>query len=158
MAFAVTLTENDHQQLHEVIHHGKALGRVRTRAQILVKIAEGWNVAQICAAVETSPATVYTTHTRYLQGGVDLVVRDRVQARRRQALNGDEQALLIAITCSPVPDSHDHWTLRMLRSKLIELGVVAQISPATIHGLLKKTTSSRGVTSRGVSPHSTRGS
>lgn len=110
----------------------------------------GWKVADICAAFTTCRATVYNTSTRYQQGGIAGVLAERVQARRRHALNGDEEALLIAITCSPVPEHHDHWTLRMLRNKLLELSVVERISPATIHEVLKKTNSSRGGTNRGA--------
>ena len=152
MGISVTLTEQEQQHLQTLIHQGTAKGRVRTRAQILLKCAEGWKVATICAAFDTCAATVYNTHTRYQQGGA---VTDRVQAHRRHALTGDEEALLVAITCSPVPEPHAHWTLRMLRSKLIELGVVEQISPATIHDLLKKTHSNLGGMRRGVSQRST---
>lgn len=138
MGLSVTLTEAEQQHVRDVIHQGKASGRVRIRAQILLKLADNWTVPAICAAFDTCAATVYNTHTRYQQGGITLAVTDRVQARRRHALTGDEEALLVAITCSPVPEPHDHWTLRLLRGKLIELGVVERISPATIHDLLKK--------------------
>jgi hypothetical protein len=36
-------------------------------------------------------------------------------------------------------DGHDHWTLRLLAGKAVELGFVEQISPETIRALLKKT-------------------
>jgi len=144
------LSEAEQQQLQALIHQGTAKGRVRLRAQILLKAGEGWSVAQLCQVFDVSRATVYNTFARYRDGGVAQVVQDRVQARRRQALNGDEEALLVALTCSPVPDGHAHWTLRLLRNKLLELGVVERISPATIHAVLKKTTSSRGSTSRGA--------
>ena len=52
---------------------------------------------------------------------------------------------------SPVPDGHDHWTLRLLAGKAVELGFVEHISPETIRALLKKTSSSPGGTSSGVS-------
>ena len=76
---------------------------------------------------------------RYAEGGLERVLHDRVQARRRQALSGAQQAHLIAIACSPVPDGHDHWTLRMLAGQLIELGYVRDISPETVRQALKKT-------------------
>jgi hypothetical protein len=74
------------------------------------------------------------------------------QIRYRQALTGGQQAHLIAIACSPIPDGHDHWTLCMLAGKAVELGFVEQISPETIRALLKKTRSSPGDIASGASP------
>jgi hypothetical protein len=68
------------------------------------------------------------------------VLKDKVQRRRRQALGGEGEAVLVALACSPVPEGHDHWTLRMLRDKVIELGIVDNISASTIHDRLKKGT------------------
>ena len=58
---------------------------------------------------------------------------------------------LIAITCSPAPTGHDHWTVRLLAGKAVELGFVESISPETIRQLLKKTNSNPGNTSSGAS-------
>lgn len=151
MAFTIQISDEERQQIQQVVQRGKVTARIRTRGQILLKMAEGWSVQDLCEAFDVCTATVYNTYTRYQQGGVEAVLHDGVQARRRQALNGEEEALLVAITCSPVPEGHDHWTLRLLRDKLIALGVVERISPATIHALLKKTSSNPGSISRGVS-------
>jgi hypothetical protein len=83
-------------------------------------------------------ATVKNVAQRFAEGGLDLVLHDKVQRRRRQALIGQQAAHLIAITCSPAPDGHDHWTVRLLANKAVELGFVEKISPNTIHQLLKK--------------------
>ena len=61
------------------------------------------------------------------------------RAQRRQALSDGQAAHLIAITCSKVPDGHDHWTVRMLAGQAVELGYVRSISPETVRQLLKKT-------------------
>jgi transposase len=79
-----------------------------------------------------SPATVSNVRRRYREGGVEGVLKDKAQAKRRQALDGAGEAVLVALACSPVPEGHDHWTLRMLRDQLVELGVVEGISAATI--------------------------
>jgi hypothetical protein len=82
------------------------------------------------------------------------VLTDKVQKNRRRALAGAQEAVLIAIACSPVPDGHDHWTVRMLQNKLIELGVVEQLGHATVQRLLKKMNLNRGNVNTGVSRRS----
>src|SRR2546429_8784763 len=87
----------------------------------------------------------------YLEGGLEAVLHDKRQKRYRQALSGGQAAHLIAVACSPVPTGHDHWTMRLLGGKAVELGFVESISPETIRQLLKKTNSSRGNMSNGAS-------
>jgi hypothetical protein len=73
------------------------------------------------------------------KGGLEAVLHDQVQQHRRSALSGLQTAHLIAVAYSPSPDGHDHWTVRLLAQKAVELGFVTNISPNTIHDLLKKT-------------------
>ncbi len=61
------------------------------------------------------------------------------------------EAHLIALACTPAPEGHDHWTLRLLAGKVVELGLVESLSPETVRLRLKKTSSSRGVNSSGAS-------
>ena len=49
------------------------------------------------------------------------------------------EAQLIAVACSQAPDGHDHWTLRLLADKLVQLEVVENISYETVRRTLKKT-------------------
>ncbi len=44
----------------------------------------------------------------------------------------------MALTCSEPPDDHDHWTLRLLADKLVELGMVDGISHEAVRRTLKK--------------------
>jgi Winged helix-turn helix len=133
----ITLSETDRSRLHTCIHIGRTSARCRTRAQVLLKLAEGWSVAEVCRAFEVCHNTAVCVRTRFAEGGVDAVLSEKRQARYRQALTGAQQAHLVAIACSPVPDGHDHWTLRMLASKAVELGFVEKISPETVRQALK---------------------
>jgi hypothetical protein len=38
--------------------------------------------------------------------------------------SGRGEAFLIATACSDAPEGHDHWALRLLVDRLVELGVV----------------------------------
>ena len=146
----ISLREAEREVLERFIRRGKANARNITRAHILLKSAEGWSIAQIAATYAVSEATVSNVRARYRAGGIERVLKDKVQQNRRRALCGAEEAVLVALACSPVPDGHDHWTLRMLRDKLIELALVEHVSAATIQDRLKKMNLSPGSANSGV--------
>ncbi len=147
----VTLPESERASLQTFIHAGKANARTFTRARVLLTAAEGWTDQQICEAFDISRNTSIRVRQLYLEGGLEAVLYDKRQQRYRQALTGGQAAHLIAITCSPAPTGHDHWTLRLLAGKAVELGFVESISPETIRQLLKKMNSSPGSTNSGAS-------
>ena len=60
------------------------------------------------------------------------------------------EAHLTALACSPDPEGHDHWTLRALAGKAVELGLTEPLSHETVRLHLKKTRSSRGGSNIGV--------
>lgn len=132
------LSEDERTYLEVFVRRGKANARTLTRARVLLKCEEGWSNDDIVAAFDISEQTVRNVRQRYASGGVEAVLTDKRQARRRQALTDEQAAHLIAITCSAVPDGHDHWTVRMLAGKAVELGYVRRISPETVRQLLKK--------------------
>jgi transposase len=152
MTTSITLSEKERQLLHIMIHRGTAKTRVLTRARILLKSAEGWSLKAIADIFEVSEATVSNVRRRYRDEGLERVLTDRAQQNRRHTLDHEQEAILIAVACSPVPAHHDHWTMRLLREKVIELGVVERISPATIHAYLKKTPSNPGGGNPGAFP------
>src|ERR1700676_2269941 len=151
---AITLTDEERTTLESFVHRGKANARTITRARILLKSADGWSTAELAAAFDVCEATVTNVRRRFAQGGLEAVLHDKVQQHRRSALSGLQTAHLIAVACSPAPDGHNHWTVRLLAQKAVELGFVTNIPPTTIHDLLKKTNSSPGSMNTGACPRS----
>jgi len=136
---AMHLSEDERTHVEVFVRRGKANARTLTRARVLLKSDEEWTDAEIAEALDLSEQTVRNIRKRFRAGGVEAVLTDKRQERRRQALVDGQAAHLIAITCSTVPDGHDHWTLRMLAGQAVELGYVPGISPETVRQLLKKT-------------------
>jgi transposase len=147
----INLSDEERTTVENFIRRGKANARNIARAHILLKSAEGWSIEQIAETYGVSQATVSNVRARYRVGGVARVLTDKVQSKRRRALGGEEEAVMAALACSPVPEGHDHWTLRMLRDKLVELGIVEGVSASTIQDRLKKMNSNRGSANSGVS-------
>lgn len=154
MQVKLSLSETERTEAQKFVRQGKANARTLTRAWILLKLADGWDEARVAETFVVTRATVKNVAHRFAEGGLELVLHDKVQQRRRQALTGKPPAHLIAITCSAAPDGHDHWTVRLLAQKAVELGFVRSISPNTINELLKKTNSNPGGMNIGACPPS----
>jgi transposase len=148
----MSLSEEERNHVHLFVRRGKANARTLTRARVLLKSDDGFTDAEIAEDLEISEQTVRNIRKRWREGGVQAVLTDKRQQRYRQALSDEQAAHLIAIACSEVPDGHDHWTVRMLAGKAVELGYVDSISPETVRQLLKKTCSNPGSMKNGAFP------
>ena len=150
--FVVRLTPEERNQLEHMVRAGKSSARVTTRARILLKTGEGWSASRVAQALDVSQGTVFRIKRRFTEDGLEGALKDRVQAHRYRKLDERAEAHLIALACSPAPDGHDHWELRLLADRMVELGVVESLSHETVRLHLKKTSSSRGRSRSGASP------
>ena len=95
-------------------------------------------------ALDVALGTVYRIKQRFTQEGLAGSLWDRRQANRHRKLDDRGEAHLIALACSPAPEGHDHWTLRLLAGKVVELGLASSMSHEGVRRRLKKTRSSPG--------------
>ena len=149
--FGVRLTEEERNRLEHMVRAGKGSARVINRARILLKTGEGWTASRVAQALDVSEGTVFRIKRRFAEDGLEGALKDRVQAHRYRKLDDKAEAHLIALACSPAPEGHDHWELRMLADRMVELGVVESLSHETVRLHLKKTLSNRGRRSSGAS-------
>ena len=103
-------------------------------------------------ALDVALGTVYRVKQRFTEEGLAGVLKDRPQVNRRRELDDRGEAHLIALACSPPPAGHDHWTLRLLAGKVVELGLASSMSHEGVRRRLKKTRSSPGKRKSGPSP------
>ncbi len=136
--YGVRLAAQEKGRLRKMIRAGKSSAQAITRARILIKIDEGWTAPQVATALDVSERTVFRTKRRYAEEGLDEVLRRHNQVNRPRKVDERVEAHLIALACSPVPDGHDHWTMRALAGKAVELGLVESLSPETVRLRLKK--------------------
>jgi transposase len=145
--YHVNLSIEERRELEKMTRKGEIKARKFKRAMILLKADEGLTDKEIMAAVDTSRPTVERIRKRFVEGGLDkaLTVKCTVLCNedprpgQERKLDGRGEAILIATACSKAPEGHDHWTLRLLADKLVELGVVGSISHETVRLTLKKT-------------------
>lgn len=136
--YIVKLEPDERETLLEITSKGQVSARKMKRAQILLKADEDWKDKDIIAALNTSRSTVERTRKRFVEGGLDKALNEDLRPGQRTKLDGRAEAHLIALACSDAPDGRDHWPLRLLADKLVELDVVASISHETVRRTLKK--------------------
>ena len=136
--YVVKLESAERSQLLDLMSKGTIGARKMKRAQILLKADEGWKDADIIKALHTSRSTVERTRKRFVEGGLDKALNEDPRPGQRVKLAGDAEAHLVALTCSDAPGGRDHWPLRLLADKLVELGVVEAISHETVRRTMKK--------------------
>ena len=136
--YGVQLCTQEKGRLRRMIRGGRSSAQAITRARVLLKTDEGWSAAQVAAALDISERTVFRAKRRYAEEGLDEVLRHRNQVNRYQKVDDLVEAHLIALACSPAPEGHDHWTLRALAGKAVELGLVESLSHETVRLHLKK--------------------
>ena len=95
------------------------------KARILLKSDDSWAAPRVAEALDVALGTVYRVKQRSTEEGLDGALWNRRQAHRYQKLDDRGEAHLIALACSPAPEGHDHWTLRLLAGKVVELGLAS---------------------------------
>jgi len=138
--YIVKLESDERNQLLELTSKGASGARKMKRAQILLKADEGWKDEHIIQALNTSRSTVERTRKRFVEGGLAQALNEDPRPGQRTKLDGAAEAHLVALTCSDAPGGRDHWPLRLLADKLVELGVVESISYETVRQTMKKMT------------------
>lgn len=136
--YLINLSAEEQNQLTDVTRKGTAKVRKFKRAMILLKANEGLSDPQIMEALRVSRPTVERIRKRYVLGGLDKALEEDPRPGQRRKLDGRSEAVLVATACSQAPAGHDHWTVRLLAGKLVELGVVNSISHETVRLTLKK--------------------
>jgi transposase len=145
--YRVTLTEEERQSLEQLISRGKGAARKLLHARILLKADEtaGWSDEKISEALDVSLSTIGRVRQRFVEDGVEAALErkapNRVYQRR---LDGEQEARLVALACSPPPEDRGRWTLKLLADKMVELEYVESVAPETVRQTLKKMNLSPG--------------
>ena len=154
--YIVRLSEEERGMLTRLIKTGKVAAYKRQGAEILLKADE--NHAQgklkdkeIAELLEIGTATVERLRKRLVEKGIEKVLEREPQTKpRSRLLDGEQEAHLIALSCSEPPEGHKRWTVRLLAGQMIALNHVESVCAETVRKVLKKTQSSPGNVKNGA--------
>ena len=143
--YIVTLTLEERHELEQLVTTGKAAARKLLRAWTLLKADSSpqgyaWTDEQIHQTFGVGLVTIYRVRQSFVEDGLHAALTRRPPSRHRpRKFDGDQEAHLIALACSPPPTGRRRWTMRLLADKMVELGHCPTVSPETVRQTLKKT-------------------
>lgn len=143
--YIVTLTSEERLELEQMVATGKAAARKLLRAWTLLKADSGpqgcaWTDEQIRQTFGIGLVTIYRVRQSFVEDGLRAALTRKPLSRHRpRKLDGDQEAHLIALACSPPPTGRRRWTVRLLADKMVELGHCPPVAPETVRQTLKKT-------------------
>jgi len=147
--WVVELSQEEREQLEQLINKGNVAGYKIKHAQMLLKADEGeqgtsWPDTRIAEAYNVSESTVRNLRKRLVEKGFEAALEREKQTTYRTKLDGEAEAKLITIACSQPPEGYSRWSVRLLADRLVELEIVDAVSHMTVQRVMKKTNSNHG--------------
>jgi hypothetical protein len=138
------LTNKDRKAVDDWRRKGLRHAREVNRAHILAALHEKVPEAVICQVLGVGRTAIWRTRAAYLEGGLDLALRDVQRPGAPRRYETDVEAEVTALACSKPPAGAKRWTLVLLERAARGRPGMQDISRETIRRLLKKTASSPG--------------
>ena len=142
--YVVRLNKAERIELESIVSRLSGSSQKVRRANILLQAdANGpcWTDKQIANAYRCRTKTVENIRQRIVERGFRETLDGRRPEKppRGKLLDGKQEAKVIATRLGQAPEGYANWTLRLLAEKVVELGIVDQVSPQTVMRTLKKT-------------------
>jgi hypothetical protein len=141
--YIVRLTDEERGELKQLVKKVRVSSQKARRAQVLLKADAGgpaWTDAQIAGAFDCRLRTIELIRERLVTEGFETVLNGKPKSRvRGKALDGEQEAKIIALRLGLPPAGFSNWTLRLLAEQAVALEIVESVSHETIRQTLKKT-------------------
>ena len=134
--FAVRFTPEERDRLEHLVRAGRP-GTGCGTGPHTAQNQRGWSAPKVAQALDVAESSVYRIKRRFAEDGLDGVLQDRPQANRYRKLDDP-----IALACRG-PEGYDHWTLRALAGRAVELGLVESLSHESVRRHPKKASRAR---------------
>jgi hypothetical protein len=143
---AITLSEDTRIELENFSKKGKHSVRSVNRAKIILALNESdgrkpLKQVDIAERIGVSRQAVNDAKHDFLEAenvAVFLQRKKRKTPPVEPKVTGELECRIIALACGKTPEGCDHWTLRLLANKCVELRYVDSLSHMSVSRLLKK--------------------
>jgi transposase len=144
--YRVVLTEDERAKLSQLAPTTKGAPQKIKNALILLAVDQSeFNKERktdecIAQVLDIDRSRIYRVKRDCVEHSLEEALTGRIAERghRPSALNGEQEARLVAMACGESPEGRARWTVRLLAEHLVELKIVDEISYSTVSRVLKK--------------------
>ena len=153
---SLTLSPQQRQQLETILRTGqhKARALIRVRITLLLDRSQEkrYTDKEIAQRIGCAPLTVANTRRRFLDADIAGVLQEKPMGPSAPVkMTGEVEAQLSLLACCDPPTGRARWTVRLLADRMVELGMVEDLSHVTVSRTLKKMKSNPGASRPGAS-------
>src|ERR671910_1023680 len=131
---SITLTSSDRHRLEAIVGNRNTAQKHVWRAAIVLLSADGLGTTEIMSQTGTSKTCVWRWQERFMQEGVDGLLRDKTRPSRIKPLGPDIAERVVTLTLADPLVEATHWTAAMMAKETgISASAVRRIWRA--HGL-----------------------
>lgn len=142
--YVVCLGETERKALQEMQVGEGVAKRVRKRCHVLLlsdaSVGKPPIQREIAKRSGVSADMVTKLSRDYCTKGLEYCLRKRVHETppRAPIVSGEVEARIVTLACGEAPDGRSRWTIRLLTERVVELGILEEVSRETIRRTLKK--------------------
>jgi transposase len=133
----VELGKKDRHQITVMLTRGRESARVLRRALILRLLDEGQTGVLIARDVGVTRKTVRAIARRYEDEGLESALYEKPRPGKPRSLDPSQNQRVIAMVCSPPPEGHARWTVRLITTEAVKRKLAPPVSRETIRLLLQ---------------------
>jgi transposase len=131
---SIDLSPADRKRLRAVVRDRNSAQKHVWRAEIVLLSADGVGTNEIMRQTGTSKTCVWRWQARFMQEGVDGLLRDKTRPSRVPPLGKDVAERIVALTLEDPPAEATHWTGAMM-AKAVGVSVSSVQRIWRAHGL-----------------------
>ena len=131
---SISLSPSDRDRLYQIMKDRNAAQKHAWRAEIVLLTSDGVGTNEIMRRTGTSKTCVWRWQERFMQEGVEGLLRDKTRPSRIRPLAATVIEQVVARTLEDPPGETTHWTALMMATEVgISVSSVQRIWRA--HGL-----------------------
>jgi len=133
----VKLTDIHRQDLEKILSKGISKARTFKRARALLELDKGSSYILTASLCKISNISLSKLAKRYKAEGLSCLY-DKPRSGRPIKITKEQRDQITLLACEASPKGYSQWSVRLLASKVVELGYCDSISHSQVHQVLKK--------------------